>query len=214
MGLQTARDQDRLCPDGARGLCDVEVGERMVEMIDFQPKPRECKQCGSTFTPVRPLAYICSPLCAAKYVKADRKAEVQRTKERKEAVKTNGKRKTEAQAALNRWIVHGRDADEPCISCGRHHAGIYHAGHYRSRGSAPHLALDPRNLHKQCAPCNLYLHGNLIEYRKGLIHRYGLEYVEALESDQGVKHYSGSDYDDIKVKYRTELRLLKEKEKV
>lgn len=175
-------------------------------MNQFQPKPRECRQCGSMFTPVRPLAYICSPGCAQKYVKAD-------TKRRKEAIKTNGQRKAEAQAELNRWIVHVRDANEPCISCGRHHAGIYHAGHYRSRGSAPHLALDPRNLHKQCAPCNLYLHGNLIEYRAGLLRRYGVDFVEALESDQGTRHYSGADYDAMKAEYREKIKKAKKEER-
>lgn len=147
---------------------------------------------------------------AAKEQKARAKVEKAMDKKRKEAIKTNGQRKADAQRELNRWVVHGRDADQPCISCGRHHQGIYHAGHYRSRGSAPHLALDPRNLHKQCAPCNLYLHGNLIQYRLGLIRRYGLEYVEALESDQGTKHYTGTDYDAIKAQARADLKQLKE----
>jgi hypothetical protein len=178
-------------------------------MICITIKPRPCKQCGSSFTPARPLAYLCSPICAAKYVQAVKKADKAQDKARKEAVKTNGQRKAEAQAALNRWIVHGRDAHEPCISCDRHHEGIYHAGHYRSRGSAPHLALDPRNLHKQCAPCNLFLHGNLIEYRAGLIRRYGVEFVEELESDQTTKHYTGSDYDALKADCRAKLKQLK-----
>lgn len=150
----------------------------------------------------------------AKKAQAKRKAvlKVEKAKDRakREKLKTNGQRKADAQRELNRWIVHGRDADQPCISCGRHHTGINHAGHYRSRGSAPHLALDPRNVHKQCAPCNLFLHGNLIEYRAGLIRRYGLEYVEALESDQGTKHYTGTDYDAIKAKARADLKQLKE----
>jgi hypothetical protein len=175
-------------------------------MLSATINPRQCKQCGSEFTPRLPLAYICSPVCAGRYVKAQKAKDKAQTKERKEAIKTNGQKKAEAQAALNRWIVHVRDAGEPCISCGRHHEGIYHAGHYRSRGSAPHLALDPRNLHKQCAPCNLYLHGNLIEYRNGLIRRYGPEFVEALESDQGQRHYTGSDYDAMKAEYRAKTR--------
>ena len=139
--------------------------------------------------------------------RADDRVKKAETRRQREKLKTNGHRKAEAQAALNRWIVHVRDAGEPCISCGRHHQGMYHAGHYRSRGSAPHLALDPRNLHKQCAPCNLYLHGNLIEYRAGLIRRHGLEFVEALESDHAPRHYTGSDYDAMKAEYRAKTRV-------
>jgi hypothetical protein len=186
-------------------------------------KPNRCQHCKERFSEAErghKLHSACiEPWMAARKLKEASKqakeqkarAKVEKAKDRakREKLKTNGKRKAEAQAALNRWVVHGRDVDQPCISCGRHHQGIYHAGHYRSRGSAPHLALDPRNLHKQCAPCNLYLHGNLIEYRAGLIRRYGLEYVEALESDQGTKHYTGTDYDAIKALARADLRALK-----
>lgn len=144
--------------------------------------------------------------------KARQKVEKAETRKRKEALKTNGQRKAEAQAALNRWIVHVRDAGEPCISCGRHHEGMYHAGHFRSRGSAPHLALDPRNLSKQCAPCNLHLHGNLIEYRRGLVQRYGPEFVERLEADQEPRHYTGADYDAIKAEYRAKTKHLRKEQ--
>lgn len=84
---------------------------------------------------------------------------------RKEASKTVGQRRTEVQVELNRWVVHVRDVDLPCISCGCTHAR-WNAGHYRSRGSAVHLSIEPTNVHKQCVRCNLELHGNLIEYRK------------------------------------------------
>jgi hypothetical protein len=174
--------------------------------LPFVAKPKTCAQCGTKFMPFSSTSRVCSPTCARKIVKADRAYTKVQTKARKEAIKTNGQRKAEAQAALNRWIVHGRDAHEPCISCGRHHEGMYHAGHYRSRGSAPHLALDERNLSKQCAPCNLYLHGNLIEYRAGLIRRHGLAFVEALESDNTPRHYTGTDYDAIKAEARQKLR--------
>jgi hypothetical protein len=175
-----------------------------------------CAHCRQHFEPERQ-SQIVHLECVEAYVEAqvDKRARVEakaalmaakveraETKRRKEAVKTNGQRKAEAQAAINRWIVHVRDAGLPCISCGRQHDGMNHAGHYRSRGSAPHMALDPRNLAKQCAPCNLYLHGNLIGYRAGLIERHGVAFVEALEADQEPRHYSGDDYDRIKCEYR------------
>lgn len=181
----------------------------MIGSLPFAPKPRPCRHCGSKFVPARPLQQVCSPVCAARKVKADKAEERAQIKTRREKLKTNGERKAEAQAAVNHWIVHVRDADKPCISCGRHHTGMYHAGHYRSRGSAPHLSLDPRNLAKQCAPCNLHLHGNLIEYRKGLIERYGVSHVDALEADQEPRHYTGDDYDAIKKQYRALAREAK-----
>lgn len=178
-------------------------------MLTTTQRPKACASCGSTFLPFLPMARACSPTCALKLVRSEKKVEKVRLKERKEKVKTNGERKAGAQSAINHWVVHVRDADLPCISCGRHHQGANHAGHYRSRGSAPHLALDPRNLAKQCAPCNLYLHGNQIEYRKGLIARHGVEFVEALEADDEPRHYSGADYDAIKSEYRALTRAHK-----
>jgi hypothetical protein len=42
---------------------------------------------------------------------------------------------------------------------------------------------DERNCHKQCNTyCNKNLSGNLLEYRKGLIKRYGVDYVAELDS--------------------------------
>lgn len=180
----------------------------MLGGLPFAPKPRPCKHCGSNFAPQRPMQAVCSPICAARKVKADKAEERAQIKTRKEAAKTNGQRKAEAQAAVNAY-VRERDGHLPCISCGRMHDGAWHAGHYRSRGSAPHLALDPGNLRRQCAPCNLYLHGNLIGYRAGLIEREGLAFVEALEADQEPRHYSGDDYDRIKAEHRALTKQLK-----
>lgn len=170
---------------------------------------KACKVCSNYFTPVRPLQAVCSPSCAMKHVRAEKKAERASTRQRREKLKTNGERKAEAQRAINHWIVHVRDKDEPCISCGRFHDGAYHAGHYRSRGSAPHLALDPRNLAKQCAPCNLYQHGNLLGFRAGLVERYGIAHVEQLEADETPRHLTGEEYDEIKREYRAKAREAK-----
>lgn len=187
--------------------------------------PTRCKHCRVKFTPEERAQHRrIHPACIAPYAeaeeaKAQRKAQKQAIaaarveraidRRRREKLKTNGERKSEAQVALNKWVVHGRDKDQPCISCGRFHQGMNHGGHYRSRGSAPHLSLDPRNVHRQCAPCNVYLHGNLINFRLGLVGRYGLAYVEELEADQEPRHHSGADYDAIKAFYTQELKKLK-----
>lgn len=101
-----------------------------------------------------------------------------------------------------------RDKDLPCISCGRFHSEVWHAGHYRSRGSAPHLALDLRNIHKQCPQCNMHLHGNLIEYRKGLVKKMGESFVMELECDQASRKYTKHDMEVIAQKRRQQKKEL------
>lgn len=174
------------------------------------PKAKPCEVCQTLFVPDRMGQVVCRPACAIKKVRLAKVEEKAKIKTRREKAKTTGQRKAEAQAEINKWVVHVRDKDQPCISCGRFHQGMYHAGHYRSRGSAPHLALDPRNLHKQCAPCNLYLHGNLIAYRLGLIAREGLAHVEALEADDTPRHYSPAELDAIRDDYRARLKEAKQ----
>lgn len=154
----------------------------------------------------------------AEAAKAERKqAKVQRmavkvekaeTRRRKEKALTISQRRARAQIEVNAF-VRLRDAHLPCISCGRHHEGQWHAGHYRSRGAAVNLALDPRNIHRQCAPCNNHLHGNAIGYRAGLVTRYGLEFVEALEADNAPRHQTAQEIDAIRDTYRTKNKELK-----
>lgn len=166
-------------------------------MKPFSPKPRDCVICSKPFVPRSSFHAVCSPKCASKKVKRDRADERAQIKTQRERLKPRGQRIRETQAAVNH-LVRVRDAHLPCISCGRMHEGQWHAGHYRSTGAAPNLRFDLRNIHKQCAPCNTHLSGNLIEYRKGLIERMGQEVVEALESDNTTRHYTNDELDQIK----------------
>lgn len=153
-------------------------------MILSASKPKTCKACRSKFAPSKPLQRVCSPACAIAEL-ATKKAKAARV-ERTETAKALAKLKTraqlikEAQAAVNAY-VRARDAHLPCVSCGRDHQGQYHAGHYRSTGSRPDLRFDLANIHKQCAPCNSHLSGNLIPYRAELIRRIGQAEVDRLE---------------------------------
>ena len=165
-------------------------------------KPKKCKVCRTTFTPARPMQAVCGPVCAAKKVRQDKAEERAKVRTRKEAIKTLADLKREAQTALNRWIVHVRDKDRPCISCGRHHEGAYHAGHYLSRGAAPQHALNPVNVWKQCAPCNTYLHGNQAAYRASLVREIGQEAVEALEQDNAPRKWTREELVAIRDEYR------------
>lgn len=141
--------------------------------------------------------------------KADELGIKKRNQEFKKMVKQNDKafRAAQAQKAFNAYIRQ-RDDKEPCISCQRHHDGQYHAGHYRTVGAAKQLRFNEDNCHKQCAPCNNHLSGNLTEYRINLIKKIGLEKVEDLESNSEIKRYSIEEYQTIEKRYKDKLKAL------
>ena len=180
-------------------------------------KPKKCRcGCGRTFTPRSSTQVAYGWECALKIAEKARvkreqavaKIERKAIKEAKEKLKTRRDWMKEAQQAVNE-AVRERDRNRPCISCGRHHQGQWHAGHYLSRGAHPELSLDPRNIHRQCAPCNTHLSGNQVNYRKGLIERHGIERVEWLEGHHEPKRYSIDDLKAIRDEYRVKTKELK-----
>ena len=174
-------------------------------------RKRRCIACKNKFQPSTMNHKACSINCAVVYARSEReKKERKETRERKAKLKTRSDWMKEAQTAVNAY-VRARDADLPCISCGRYHDGQYHAGHYLARGSHPNLALVEANLAKQCAPCNTHLSGNQLKFRIGLIARIGLEAVEALEADNEPRKHTIEDLKRIKAEYIAKLRALKEK---
>ena len=137
---------------------------------------------------------------AAKVERDGHKAKLERLKSKAQWAK-------EAQQSFNRWIRE-RDAELPCVSCGRFHQGQYHAGHYLTTGARPELRFDELNVHKQCSPCNLHLHGNPILYRLELINRIGIDALAALEGPHDLKKHTIDDLKAIKQDYATRLKVL------
>lgn len=174
----------------------------------FNPRPRPCPICRNSFVPSKPMQAVCGPGCAYKKVRKDKAEEKAQIKTRREKLETLGEKKAKAQTATNAYVL-VRDADRGCISCGKTNANVWHAGHYRSRGSAPHLALDLRNIWKQCAPCNLYLHGNLIEYRKQLVKEHGEAWVQELEADQEPRRLKGDELDALTKERRAKVKEMR-----
>lgn len=171
-------------------------------------RAKTCRSCKTPFTPERPLQVTCSIPCAIDMAR-DIKAKRER-KERKEAkakLKTRRDWLREAQAVFNRFI-RLRDAGRPCISCGRHHQGQNHAGHYRSTKAAPELRFDEANVHLQCQPCNTHLSGNVVEYRKELINRIGQAEVDRLEGPHEPMKYTIDDLRQIKATYQAKCKEL------
>lgn len=183
-----------------------------------QPKPKTCKNpaCGVKFTPQRLGQAVCSPVCALaikdvhkdKARKAIDQRERREIKAAKERVKSRSDYLKEAQQAFNAYIRE-RDALLPCVSCGRHHEGQYHAGHYRTVGANPELRFEPLNVWKQCAPCNNHKSGDIVNYRIELVRRIGPEKVEWLEGPHNAKKYTIEQLQEIKVHYRALVRQMK-----
>ena len=191
---------------------------------------RKCKHC-SEYKPAEsgvktPVAWFCCHVCAIEFARersakaaarqaAKRKADNSKVekaakaelRQRKMEVKPIGYWMRRAQSAFNAW-VRARDYGQPCISCGRHHQGQHHAGHYRPAGSNPELRFEPDNCHLQCAPCNSHLSGNLTAYRPALIAKIGLERVEFLEGTHEPKRYRREDYQAIEAEYKAKLKKL------
>ena len=183
-----------------------------------QPKPKKCRvaTCGASFVPSRMGQAVCSPACALidgpRHAPKARKAldQIERKdiKVRKEKLKSRADHLKDTQQAFNAW-VRARDAALPCVSCGRHHEGQYHAGHYRTVGANPELRFEPLNAWKQCAPCNNHLSGNLINYRISLLQRIGEEKVAWLEGPHEAKKYTVEELKALTAEYRAKTKELK-----
>ena len=188
-------------------------------------RKRTCRVCRNLFQPVRCLQQTCSFDCEvklglihaerskAKREKAERIAEIASTKILRLKLKTKSEWMREAQTAFNQFIrLRDQLAGHPCISSGQPldwSGNNVDAGHYRSRGSAPHLRFDERNCHAQSKKDNRYLSGNAVDYRIGLIARIGLEAVESLEADQTPKKYTIAELKAIKAHYVAKLKEMK-----
>ncbi len=195
-----------------------------------KPPRRKCTVCREWFHPVRSEQYVCSYECACVHGKAandaakaekqrkekkrrleEERADRQRQAERRMAVKPLSYFIKQAQHAFNEFIRY-RDRDLPCISCGRHHDGQYHAGHFRTTGASPELRFDEDNCHKQCSACNNHLSGNLTAYRPALIAKIGQARFDALMGPHALPKWTRDDYIRIRDEYRAKLRDLKKQE--
>lgn len=179
------------------------------------PKAKTCEVCERVFVPDRMGQIVCRPACAMARVRQAKKAERASIKARKEAIKTIPDYIKEAQHAFNAY-VRARDSAQPCICCGRTQEAGYgtaahgwDCGHYRSTGSASHLRFNEDNAHRQLVICNRHGAGRAVDYRRGLIHRIGIDRVEALESSNTPHKWTREELIAIRDTYRAKLKELK-----
>jgi len=178
-------------------------------------KHRKCRVCKTVFQPDRPMQPYCGPGCALTFVrktrakaeKRERRAALKRLRTRRDWLKL-------CQQAFNAYI-RTRDEFDPCICCGKFTddsdlatGSRWDAGHYRSTGAAPHLRFNEDNAHKQRVVCNRNKSGNIVEYRKRLIEKIGLERVEALEADNTSPKWTIEELEAMTKDYRARKKQL------
>lgn len=177
------------------------------------PRAKKCRSCKEPFTPLRTTQVVCSLECAvlvnvARHQKAKRD-EIKNTRKR---LKTRSMWLAEAQAAINKYCrLRDLSAGHGCISCGTHN-GKMNGGHYKSVGASPETRFFPENISAQCERCNSHLSGNIINYRLGLIARYGVAFVESLEGFHAPQHYTIEEIEGIKRKYSKMARDLEKQQ--
>ncbi len=171
-------------------------------------KKRKCKYCKEKFDVKSNNHWLCSLDCFIEYdkeVKA-KKWKKEKAKRKKELMTLSDWLKI-AQVTFNKYIRE-RDKNNLCISC-QTIPKKKNAGHFRSVGGNPELRFEELNCHLQCEYCNTFKHGNLLEYRKHLINKIGLDKVEWLESNHEPKKYSINEVKELIEHYKQKIKELK-----
>ena len=142
--------------------------------------------------------------------KVKEKADRAKHKADKERVKKRAEWLDNLQSLVNQFVVHVRDKNEPCFTCGKSNNVKYDAGHYRSRGACKELRFELTNIHKQCSVnCNQWGSGMRSEYREAIIKKYGEDHLIWLDGPHTKLKDQFPHYTDIKAeiqRYRTLLR--------
>lgn len=170
-----------------------------------------CRICYQPFIRFRTTQVICSPRCAqrmAKIAEETRKDERKADRQKLDKIRPLSYWMGKAQHAFNAYIRE-RDKALPCIACGRYDVTAWHASHYLSTGARPELRFHEANVWAGCDRCNLFLHGNLVNYRIGLIDRIGLAAVEVLEGPHELPKWTSEDLMGITREYKAKLKALK-----
>lgn len=166
---------------------------------------------------------VCGPSCAIQHAakarekkaKAAQAEEKRQDRVKKERMKSIADLIREADREFAVYVrLRDRLAGYPCISSGRPldwSGNAVDSGHFRSRGAASAIRYHQDNCHAQSKHDNLYLSGNAVAYRKGLIERIGLERVEALESMTAVHKWTREELIAIKAEYVAKVKELRKK---
>jgi len=197
-------------------------------------KEKACKYCKAkkpieTMVQIN-LAWYCDwnhgvehgkELAAKSRERATRKADKRIERKRIDAKAANRLRKKEImtrrewydklQVLVNQYVVHVRDKDKGCCTCGKTDPSVkYDAGHLYTRASRPDIRFELTNIHKQCSVnCNQHGSGMRVEYEAFIVKTYGITHLEWLQERKPnlkvqFKHWS--DIENEIIIYRALLR--------
>jgi len=187
---------------------------------------RKCKKCGEhvrQYIVVNNLAF-CSNESAIKWAFANKqkgaaiKAKSQKKKDvvRKKELLTRSQWYTKLKIQLHKWIVHVRDKNKACYTCGKTNPNVkYDAGHrhHAGRGGGDRRRFIPENIHKQCSVnCNQYGSGMPVEYDKALDAEYGdgfADHLSCVANYPTLKELFPTHY-DIELEIDKYKKLIKE----
>ena len=101
--------------------------------------------------------------------------------------KTLPKLKKEALDLFSQLIKleHQRDGKMKCYTCGKDlqpNTTDCQLGHFLPRGAYPGLTFNRDNVRLQCYRCNIFLHGNVFEFRERLAAEIGEQRLLELEA--------------------------------
>ena len=178
----------------------------------------KCKVCKSDFKQFRTTQNCCSVECAMSYAKAKQKAK-EEYRERNQKMLSKFSKEVEEKKSYQRVLldarkyfqqwIRQRDADNPCCACGTTSTELWDASHYLKAEVYSGLIFNENNVHKCCRKCNRYLGGNDIEFRIGLVNRYGEDFVKALEQikdENRLKKWTKEELVEIKTRYKNLLK--------
>jgi hypothetical protein len=148
-------------------------------------KQKKCKVCQEFFIPIQFAQTACGYKCAiihSKNLKLQKELKDWKAEKAilKDKLKTLGQYEAEAKKSFQKWI-RMRDDKQPCISCGIEQTDLWDGGHYKKAEIYSGVIFNENNCHKQCRKCNRFLNGNELNYRQGLIQRYGIDFADKIE---------------------------------
>lgn len=151
-----------------------------------------------------------------KQVKETNKEQRAWRKEAIEKLKTLSEYEKEAKVFFQHWIrIRDNSKGYDCISCGaKITIPTSDGSHYYNANQFSGLIFDETNCHASCQKCNRFEGGRLLDYREGLISRYGIEYLNTLESKKEIGRnykYTKQELIEIRNKYQKLVAELKKK---
>lgn len=187
--------------------------------MQVKHKKKKCKNCLKLFIPDRPMQSCCSFDCSiewSKKPKVQKKYIIDKQRELKKEFRENDKGilKDLAQSLVNQY-VRLRDKNKiKCISCSYKfstNTRQIHASHFRPVGANQQLRFNTLNIWASCSICNTHKSGNLIPYRKALIKKFGIEWVENLEANHETKKYTVEYLQRLIKIFRKKIKLYESK---